>query len=84
MGWVTAVTAVGEALLHILSRPVYEVTTAAKVRRRSDTLSRYACQLVPGTRLHVVETRRSSSGSQRVAVRLLMRMHIPTHRKIAL
>lgn len=70
LGWLTATTAEGEAIIHVYARPIYEVTCAAKVRRQSEVQSRYVGQLQPGTRLHVVETRRVSGG-QRVAVRLL-------------
>lgn len=55
LGWVTAKTADGRALLHYFARPLYEIIVPTKVRHHAKTDSRPICLLPPGMRVHVVD-----------------------------
>ena len=50
------------------ARPLYEVVVAAKVRQLCEQTSRFVTQLAMGTRLHVVEIRRTVESIFRVRV----------------
>ena len=72
LGWVTATTAEGEAMLWIFARPIYEVVVhSANVHKHYEPSSKRVAELTAGTRVHVLETRRTSDGGQRVVIRLL-------------
>lgn len=73
LGWLTAKTAFGSSFIQLYARPLYEVThrEPLKVRQSFEPTSRFVLQLAVGTRLHVVETRRLTDGTQRVRVRIL-------------
>ena len=69
LGWATRMTADGEALIHLHARPFYVAEgLPLKVRSAFDELSTFVRKLPVGTRLYVVETRRTPSGKHRVCV----------------
>ena len=71
VGWVTARTAEGRALIHNFARPLYEVDLAVKLREGEKKDSRFVCQLAPGTRVHVVANGRAGNDTSRVRVALV-------------
>lgn len=72
LGWATAITPDGIPLIYLFARPLYEVgKQPLKARLEFDQSSKFRKQLPPGTRLHVVETRRTNNGAQRVCVVVL-------------
>lgn len=72
LGWVTCMTADGEPLVHLHARPFYVVTDQPlKVRKEFEESSTFVRKLPVGTRLHVMETRRTPSGKHRVHAVLL-------------
>lgn len=68
LGWLTAATPDGTSLIHIYARPLYEVTSATKVREKMELTSKFVTQLPAGTKVHVVESRKMRDGSLRVCV----------------
>ena len=69
LGWATAMTSDGIPLIYLYARPLYEVAKRPlKVRQSFEQTSRFAKQLAAGTRLHIMQTRRTVSGAQRVQV----------------
>lgn len=72
LGWATTRSARGVAYIHRYARPVYEVVSAAKVRKEEALNSRFLKQLPEGTKLHVVDAHRVPDGtSVRVRVCVL-------------
>ena len=71
LGWITSTSATGRSLIHIYARPLYEVIAPPKVRKTFEMSSRFVTQLPIGTRLHVVETRRTEDAVQRACVMLV-------------
>ena len=71
LGWITARTSEGEVMVHIYARPLYEVLARLEVLKSFDESSTLVRDLEAGERVHVLESRRTSNGCQRVAVRVL-------------
>ena len=73
LGWVTSLTAEGEPLLHLHARPFYMVASEQplKVRKGFEETSTFIMTLLTGTRFHVIESRRTPLGKQRVCVTVL-------------
>jgi len=72
LGWATAITSDGIPLIYLFARPLYEVAKQPlKVRYNFEQTSKFRRQLAVGTRFHVIETRKTSDGAQRVCVVVL-------------
>ena len=69
LGWATAITPDGIPLIYLFARPLYEVEKRPlKVRQHFEATSKYLKQLPAGTRMHIIEHRRTKDGAQRVCV----------------
>ncbi len=69
LGWATAITPDGIPLIYLFARPLYEVAKQPlKVRQHFEQSSKFRKQLSVGTRMHVIETRRTNDGAQRVCI----------------
>ena len=78
LGWLTAVTAAGVQTLHASFRPLYSVVasdskhgSSVKVSKMFNESSATVCQLPVGTRVVVLEQRRTMHGAQRVRVKVV-------------
>ena len=71
-GWITLQSRAGKPILQpLFARPFYEVVYPPVVRKRFDLTSEVLVTLARGTRLHVLDSRRTNDGSQRVLVALV-------------
>lgn len=69
LGWATSITSDGIPLIYMFARPLYEVEKRPlKVRQHFEQTSKYLKQLPAGTRMHILEHRRTMDGAQRVCV----------------
>jgi Ca2+-binding EF-hand superfamily protein len=72
LGWTTMVSSDRSShYVYQYARPVYRVVESPRVRTAFELSSRLFTSLSIGTRVHVVDSRRSADGSLRVCVRLL-------------
>jgi Ca2+-binding EF-hand superfamily protein len=73
VGWITIASLDGShpVIRPVYARPLYEVVAPPLVRKRYETTSRSLGLLPIGTKLHVVDSRRTSAGGQRVHIVLL-------------
>ena len=73
VGWITIGSKDGShpVVRAVYARPLYEVVSPPLVRKQFETCSTEVCVLQLGTKLQVVESRRSSDGAQRVQIVLL-------------
>ena len=71
-GWLTQQSPDGRAKIRsVYARPLYQVVRLAIVRRRFELTSEEVGTLPVGSKLHIVETRRTPEGAQRVCVVLV-------------
>ena len=71
LGWMTIGSKDSPILRPMYARPFYEVVSSCIVRKDYPKSSRAVCMLPLGTKLNVVETRRTTDGDQRVLIVLL-------------
>ena len=73
LGWVTTAASDGTKRVHRFGRPVYEIPSGStlKLRKQVDIGSKYITRLAAGTRLHIVDVKKTSEGATRVAVVVL-------------
>ena len=74
MGWVTTHTSDAQVIIHRYARPLYEVISPPKVRKSEVLTSKFVTQLPIGTRLHVVQSRRSQDAAGRALLRVCVRI----------
>ena len=70
-GWLTKSQDGRQMIRSVHARPLYQVVKTAIVRRRFELTSEEVGMLLVGTRVHVVDTRRTTEGSLRVCVVLI-------------
>ena len=77
LGWITAVTANGNTAIHAVARPIYQVVRADRGRRVLEVSMQLSEASTPcgdielGTRLLVLEMRRTMHGAQRARVKIV-------------
>ena len=73
LGWITMQAEDGECatVRPTHARPLYVVCASPLVRKRFEMSSRAVCMLPVGTKLHLVDSRRTAEGDKRVCVVLL-------------